>query len=101
MFDTPANLLRLFGITRVFLRHGALFAFESRGPGWRIWLKRWTAPDFRDLRPGQRLAAALQALGPTFIKLGQALSTRPDLVGDEVAADLSDLQDNLPPFPAE
>jgi ubiquinone biosynthesis protein len=101
MFDTPANLIRLFGITRVFLRHGALFALEGRGPSWRIWLRRWTAPTFRDLRPGQRLAAALQALGPTFIKLGQALSTRPDLVGDQVAGDLSDLQDNLPPFPAE
>jgi len=101
MFDAPANLLRLFGITRVFLRHGALFALEGRGPGWSAWLRRWTRADHRDLRPGQRLAAALQALGPTFIKLGQALSTRPDLVGEEVAADLSDLQDNLPPFPAE
>ena len=51
------------------------------------------------LTPGQRLAQALVALGPTFIKLGQALSTRADLVGEEVAADLSELQDRLPPFP--
>ncbi|MDP7345382.1 MAG: AarF/UbiB family protein, partial [Alphaproteobacteria bacterium] len=35
---------------------------------------------------------------PSFIKLGQALSTRSDLLGEEVAADLSELQDNLPPF---
>ena len=48
-----------------------------------------------------RLAAALQELGPSFIKLGQALSTRSDFLGDEVAADLSELQDHLPPFSGE
>ncbi len=52
------------------------------------------------MRPGQRLALALAALGPTFIKFGQALSTRADLLGENVAADLSELQDRLPPFPA-
>ena len=51
-------------------------------------------------RPGERLAAALTALGPGFVKLGQALSTRADIVGEEVAADLSRLQDRLDPFPA-
>ncbi len=51
-------------------------------------------------RPGVRLANALHALGPSFIKLGQMLSTRADLVGEEVAGDLSSLQDRLPPFPA-
>ncbi len=50
-------------------------------------------------RRGQRLALALQKLGPSFIKLGQALSTRSDLIGEEMAADLSHLQDRLPPFP--
>ena len=49
-------------------------------------------------RPGQRLALALQDLGPSFIKLGQSLATRSDLLGQEVAADLSQLQDDLPPF---
>ena len=100
MFSTLNNLIRLFGITAVFLRHGALAPLEKRGPAWRFFLRRATRPSFRDLRPGLRLASALQALGPSFIKLGQALSTRPDLFGEEVAADLSDLQDNLPPFPA-
>ncbi|MGE0725769.1 MAG: 2-polyprenylphenol 6-hydroxylase, partial [Alphaproteobacteria bacterium] len=52
-------------------------------------------------RPGERLAAALRTLGPSFIKLGQALSTRADLMGEAVAADLADLRDRLPPFPAE
>ena len=50
-------------------------------------------------RPGERLAAALQELGPSFIKIGQALSVRSDLVGEEIADDLSGLQDRLPPFP--
>ena len=49
-------------------------------------------------RPGQRLARALEEAGPSFIKLGQALSTRSDILGEEMAADLSNLQDRLPPF---
>jgi len=98
LFSAPLNLFRLFRILLVFLRHGALFPLESRGPAWRIWLKRRTDPAYAALRPGQRLVAALQALGPTYIKFGQALSTRPDLVGEEVAADLSELHDRLPPF---
>src|SRR5437870_7151465 len=50
-------------------------------------------------RPGERLAAALTELGPSFIKLGQMLSTRADLLGDEITEDLALLQDRLPPFP--
>jgi len=44
---------------------------------------------------------ALTALGPAYIKFGQVLSTRPDVVGDELAAQLRVLQDKLPPFPVE
>jgi ubiquinone biosynthesis protein len=44
---------------------------------------------------------ALTALGPAYIKFGQILSTRPDVVGDELAAQLRVLQDKLPPFPIE
>src|SRR5207244_4077010 len=51
------------------------------------------------LRPGQRLAAAFNELGPSFIKLGQLLSTRADLLGEEITVDLASLQDRLPPFP--
>ena len=54
-----------------------------------------------DGRMGRRLATALQELGPTFIKLGQAMSVRPDLVGEDMANDLSMLQDRLPPFSSE
>ncbi len=49
-------------------------------------------------RPGQRLAAAFGELGPSFIKLGQLLSTRADLFGEEITLDLASLQDRLPPF---
>ncbi|MCE3231745.1 MAG: engA [Rickettsiaceae bacterium] len=53
---------------------------------------------FTDKKRGKRLTKALKILGPSFIKLGQTLSVRPDLVGHEVAEALSDLQDNVPPF---
>ena len=49
-------------------------------------------------RPGERLAKALEKLGPAYIKLGQFLATRPDVFGAEVATDLSRLKDKLPPF---
>ncbi|WP_084397399.1 2-polyprenylphenol 6-hydroxylase [Henriciella aquimarina] len=50
-------------------------------------------------RPGERLAKALEKLGPAYIKLGQFLATRPDVFGTDVASDLSRLKDKLPPFP--
>ena len=49
-------------------------------------------------RPGERLARALEKLGPAYIKLGQFLATRPDVFGSEVTTDLSRLKDKLPPF---
>ncbi|HEY1752328.1 MAG TPA: 2-polyprenylphenol 6-hydroxylase [Caulobacteraceae bacterium] len=52
-------------------------------------------------RPGERLAAALERLGPVGIKLGQFLSTRADIFGADFAEDLSRLKDRLAPFPLE
>ncbi len=49
-------------------------------------------------RPGERLATALEKLGPAYIKLGQFLATRPDVFGVETTTDLSRLKDRLPPF---
>lgn len=49
-------------------------------------------------RPGERLATALEKLGPAYIKLGQFLATRPDVFGVETTSDLSRLKDKLPPF---
>ena len=47
---------------------------------------------------GQKLCDAFEQMGTTFIKLGQFLATRPDIIGAEIANDLEKLQDKLPPF---
>ena len=47
---------------------------------------------------GEKLCDALEGMGTTFIKLGQFLATRPDIIGNELANDLEKLQDKLPPF---
>lgn len=56
------------------------------------------APFRRREAQGTRLAAALARLGPSYIKLGQFLATRADVIGPELAGELAQLQDNLPPF---
>jgi len=109
MIRAVRNLRRLAGIGRTLARHDALFPLERAGlaPGTVRYLGRLLrlgaarTAQAGDGRPGERLAAALQALGPSFIKLGQALSVRSDLVGEQVAEDLSALQDRLAPFPGE
>jgi len=62
-------------------------------------LRVFAGPAARDGRPGERLARALERLGPAAIKLGQLLSTRADIFGDVFAADLAHLKDRLDPFP--
>jgi len=95
------NLARLSQIALTLARYDALFPLEDVAGMAPILalarLARRRPPPPQ--QPGERLAAALQALGPSFIKLGQALSTRADLLGEEIATDLSALQDRLPPFP--
>ncbi len=53
----------------------------------------------RDNNFGNRLVNCLYDLGPIYVKFGQTLSTRPDIIGDELADNLRKLQDSLPPFP--
>jgi ubiquinone biosynthesis protein len=94
------HLWRLLKWGRTLARHGALRGIEE---------DPLTPPAVRRLariaRFGARIpptpdyAASLVAIGPAAIKLGQALSTRPDLVGEKAAANLSQLQDDLPPAP--
>tara|TARA_X000001036_G_scaffold426435_1_gene453838 strand:+ start:1183 stop:2748 length:1566 start_codon:yes stop_codon:yes gene_type:complete len=55
-------------------------------------------PLINQKKPGERLCLALQSMGTTFIKLGQFLATRPDIIGEEVASDLEKLQDKVPAF---
>ena len=52
----------------------------------------------RQLQPGEKLCVALQGMGTTFIKLGQFLATRPDIIGEELAKSLEKLQDKVPAF---
>jgi len=51
-----------------------------------------------NLSSGEKLCDALQGMGTTFIKLGQFLATRPDIIGENISKDLEKLQDKLPPF---
>ena len=102
------HMLRLVAIARTLARHDALAPLadllQSGGTAPIVVLRAsrifFGAHD-RPGRPGEKLAAALTDLGPAFIKLGQMLSTRTDVLGEQVAADLSQLRDRLPPFPAE
>tara|TARA_Y100000590_G_scaffold5293_1_gene7112 strand:+ start:1583 stop:3154 length:1572 start_codon:yes stop_codon:yes gene_type:complete len=55
----------------------------------------------KNLSEEERLCSSIQEMGTTFIKLGQFLSTRPDIIGNEIATQLENLQDKLPPFPSD
>ena len=103
MISAFRHTARLIGIGYVLARHDALFPFYDRPVPAAIGMLARTAARLfrrRDLaeRKGARLATALTALGPSFIKLGQTLSTRSDLFGADVADDLAQLQDRLAPF---
>jgi predicted unusual protein kinase regulating ubiquinone biosynthesis (AarF/ABC1/UbiB family) len=68
----------------------------------RLWWDRITGISFRkEARQAVHLRVMLTTLGPAFIKIGQALSTRPDLVPPAYLEELTKLQDQLPPFPNE
>jgi ubiquinone biosynthesis protein len=93
------HFLRLIQIGRCLARHNALFLLERLPlPAFIPWLCRRLSNQKASGRPGQRLARALQELGPTFIKFGQSLATRADFFGERFATDLAELQDRLPPF---
>ena len=98
----PAQLLRLLRINYVLVRHGLddiIFAIHLFRPfRFLIYLMHWNW-FFRDRsNRGQRIRCALEDLGPIFIKFGQMLSTRKDLLPEEIAEELVLLQDNVPPF---
>jgi len=93
---------RLIRIFRVLLRHGLdEFVFQLRRlRPYRPLLFLFPGFWFRDRSSdrGQRLREALEELGPIFVKFGQALSTRPDLIPPDIAVELTRLQDQVPPF---
>ncbi|WP_247120942.1 2-polyprenylphenol 6-hydroxylase [Kordiimonas marina] len=100
------HLMQLFLLAAGLRRFGAIraLALIELVPSWGPKLLRATTfyiPRKRGLpeKDGERLALALAAMGPAYIKLGQTLATRPDLVGRPLAEGLTTLQDQLPPFP--
>lgn len=98
MTSARTHIFRLLKWGRTLARHGALRDLEKH---------KATPPQVRRLFRIARLgtiqpkepnySAALQAIGPAAIKLGQTLATRPDIIGEEAARDLLSLQDSLPP----
>jgi ubiquinone biosynthesis protein len=99
----PAQILRLAHINFVLVRHGLdeiilethLFRFFR----FLFYLAPWNwVPRRREPR-AVRIRKALEDLGPIYVKFGQILSTRRDLLPDDIAEELARLQDRVPPFP--
>ncbi|HEY0224076.1 MAG TPA: 2-polyprenylphenol 6-hydroxylase [Pseudolabrys sp.] len=102
MISSISHLLRLSRAGFVFAREGVFALVDTRtlplsartGIALARLIERPTAKD-----GSSRLAAALTKLGPTYVKLGQFMATRPDVVGTSISHDLESLQDKMAPFP--
>jgi len=99
------NIYHLYRIARVLIRHNLdefVVTLKLARPV-TLLLKavpqRWRLDHGKPR--GQRLREALEELGPVFVKFGQVLSTRPDLVPQDIHQELTRLQDSVPPFPGE
>ena len=101
MIATASHLVRLARAGFVFAREGVLGLVDTRPlPLPAVWMIT-AARLIERPRAGDgtsRLGAALTRLGPTYVKLGQFLATRPDVVGTHIARDLEVLQDKMPAF---
>jgi len=99
----PSQALRLIYINWVLVRNGldeiVLATHLFRPVRFLLYLLPWHW--FRGEMPprGERIRRSLEELGPMFVKFGQMLSTRRDLLPDDVAQELAKLQDRVPPFP--
>ena len=90
-----AAVLIRYGFGDVVQRVGMAAALQRAGE-----VLRWRTLDgLTELTPPVRLRRALEELGPTFVKLGQILATRVDLLPPDWAAELAKLQDAAPPIP--
>ena len=103
MFWRRATWRRLFRIQRILVRHGlddVITATHFLRPLRYLF---YFAPRHVDRSAplGVRIRLALEELGPIFVKFGQAVSTRRDLLPPDLADELARLQDRVPPFPAE
>lgn len=102
----PGRLGRLLTIEGVFVKYGLdelLLSNASRR--WLVYLfylspTRWLNAENRRKPRGERIRLALEELGPVFVKLGQVLSTRRDLLPEDIGDELARLQDDVAPFGA-
>ena len=102
---TPRQFIRVLTIQRVLIRHGfdeLVFSVPLLRPArFLLYLLPWNWAR-RDYKPrGERIRAVLEDLGPLFVKFGQILSTRRDLLAEDIVEELARLQDHVPPFPGE
>jgi ubiquinone biosynthesis protein len=102
---TPGQILRLIHINLVLVRHGldeVVFAIHLFRPvRFVLYLLPWNWFPREPVPRAVRIRRALEDLGPVFVKFGQMLSTRRDLLADDIADELARLQDAVPPFPSE
>jgi len=103
MISALADYGRLIRAGWTLIRHDALvpreFAHLAPAPVKAFGAVTRIGAKGRGQRPGERLAHAFEQLGPAYVKLGQFMATRPDIIGFEMAADLGRLQDKMPAFP--
>jgi len=92
----PGNVVHLLWLVIVLVASGVMYGVVRLGIALFVWGARRTTT-LAALR-GWMLRQTLTALGATFIKLGQVMSTRPDLFAPQIIAQLRRLQDRLPPF---
>jgi ubiquinone biosynthesis protein len=106
----PLRLLRNLGRSReiaaVLLNHGFGDVVDRIGlrnfwQRWRRWFTRRPIAPKPQLTTVARVRLSLEALGPTFIKFGQVMSTRPDIIPKEMINELCKLQEQVPPFPSD
>jgi ubiquinone biosynthesis protein len=104
MLRPPRHLRRYRQIVEVLVRHGFSDALSQLGLGRRLGLPLRLLRRDRasaEITRAQRIRMAVEELGPTFIKFGQIISTRPDLLPPDFITELSRLQDSVPPEPWE
>jgi ubiquinone biosynthesis protein len=94
------NLERMREISEVAVRHGFGYFFE-RHPVFSVLLRRKRRRQSLPAQRGRHIKEMLEELGPTFIKFGQLLSTRPDIIPEDIVVELVKLQDRVAPFPFE
>jgi ubiquinone biosynthesis protein len=96
------QLRRMLAIQRVLVKHGLdEIVWNTHLFRPLAWLGRLLSFGRRRRPLGVRVREALEELGPIFVKFGQALSVRPDLLPPAIAAELAKLQDQVPPFAGE